>query len=100
MGPTYNIFRVLWEELPFKKSHLGDKWLAENRKLALWLNEPKIRDFYDWCINPLEALFKWQILYVGPITPYGYFQHSEKQPGFYDSAYSPVKIIYNLELIA
>ena len=25
-------------------------------------------------------------MYVGPITPYGYFQHSEKQPGFYDSA--------------
>ena len=49
------------------------------------MNEPKIRYLYDWCINPIEALFKWQILYVGPITPYGYFQHNEKQPGFYDS---------------
>ena len=26
-------------------------------------------------------------MYVGPITPYGYFQHSEKQPGFYDSGH-------------
>ena len=49
------------------------------------IEEPKIRDFYDWCVNPLEALFKWQFLYVGPITPYEYFQHSEKHPGFYDA---------------
>ena len=33
------------------------------------------------CKNTLN--FFWNCVF--PITPYGYFQHSEKQPGFYNS---------------